>query len=70
MTFIKKHTFEQHDNESGSYYKSSVKAFENGEILENNLDIESVILNRCGYEYHGVALAKQLINEKIIRLCG
>ena len=33
---------------------------------ENNFDIESVILNRCGYEYHGVALAKQLINEKII----
>jgi len=33
---------------------------------ENNLDIESVILNRCGYEYHGVALAKQLINEKIV----
>lgn len=33
---------------------------------ENNFDIESVILNRCGYEYHGIALAKQLINEKII----
>lgn len=33
---------------------------------ENNYDIESVILNRCGYEYHGIALAKQLINEKII----
>lgn len=33
---------------------------------ENNFDIASVILNRCGYEYHGVALAKQLINEKIV----
>ena len=33
---------------------------------ENNFDIASVILNRCGYEYHGVALAKQLINMKIV----
>ena len=33
---------------------------------ESNFDIASVILNRCGYEYHGVALAKQLINMKIV----
>lgn len=32
---------------------------------ENSFDIESVILNKCGYEYHGIALAKQFINEQI-----
>ena len=57
MTFIKKHTFEQHDNESGSYYKSSVKAFENGEILENNLDIDICVI---GGGFTGISSALHL----------
>ena len=44
MTSIKKKTYEQHDNEVGSYYKSSVKIFNNSEILENNLKIDICII--------------------------
>ena len=44
MTFIKKKTYEQHDNEKGSFYKNSVKPFEFGESLENNLDIDICII--------------------------
>ena len=44
MNFIKKKTYEQHDNEKGSFYKNSVKPFEFGESLENNLDIDICII--------------------------
>ncbi len=33
---------------------------------DNKIVIKSVLLNQSGYEYHGVALAKQLIQEKVI----
>ncbi len=44
MNLIKKNTYEQHDNEQGSFYKSSVKPFKNSEILENNLNEEICII--------------------------
>jgi gamma-glutamylputrescine oxidase len=44
MTFIKKKTYEQHDNEEGSFYKNSVKPFEFSERLENNLDIDLCVV--------------------------
>ena len=44
MTFIKKKTYEQHDNEEGSFYKNSVKPFEFSETLENNLDIDICVI--------------------------
>ena len=44
MSFIKKKTYEQHDNEKGSFYKNSVKSFEFGEKLENNLEIDICVI--------------------------
>ena len=44
MTHIKKKTYEQHDNEIGSFYKNSIKPFANSEILENNIDVDICII--------------------------
>lgn len=44
MTFNKKSTYEQHDNEIGSFYKDSVKAFTSNDFLENNLDVDVCII--------------------------
>ena len=40
MIFIKKPTFEQHDNEEGSYYKSTVKPFAASRTLEDNIEVD------------------------------
>ena len=60
MTFTKKHTFEQHDNEVGSYYKSSVKPFEKGKILENNIDVDICVI---GGGLTGVSSALHLVQK-------
>ena len=44
MTFIKKRTYEQHDNEEGSFYKSSVKPFKGSGYLDNYLEVEICII--------------------------
>ena len=44
MIFNKKNTFEQHDNEIGSVYKDSVKAFNSDDILEDNTDIDICVI--------------------------
>ena len=44
MTFNKKKTYEQHDNESGSYYKSSVKPYYSSDILENNIEVDICVM--------------------------
>ena len=44
MTFIKKSTFEQHDNEIGSFYKGSVKAFSSKDALKDNIDVDICII--------------------------
>ena len=44
MSIIKKKTYQQHDNEEGSFYKNSVKPFKFSETLENNLDIDICVI--------------------------
>ena len=44
MLFNKKNTYEQHDNEIGSFYKGSVNAFNSKDILENNTDVDICII--------------------------
>ena len=44
MSFIKKKTYEQHDNEEGSFYKDSIKPFEFSKTLESNLDIDICVI--------------------------
>ena len=44
MIFIKKPTFEQHDNEEGSYYKSTVKPFTGSHTLEDNIEVDICVV--------------------------
>ena len=44
MTFIKKTTYEQHDNEISSFYNSSIKPYNSTEILENNFEVDICIV--------------------------
>ena len=44
MSFIKKKTYEQHDNEEGSFYKDYIKPFEFSETLESNLDVDICVI--------------------------
>ena len=39
MIFNKKLTYEQHDNEKGSYYKSSIEPLNSKDILKENIKI-------------------------------
>ena len=44
MSINKKNTFEQHDNEKGSFYKSSVNPFNGGGHLSNYLEVDVCII--------------------------
>ena len=44
MSLIKKKTYQQHDNEEGSFYKYSVKPFKFSESLETNLKIDICVI--------------------------
>jgi len=44
MIFSKKNTYEQHDNERGSFYKDSVKALNSVDFLENNIDVDVCVV--------------------------
>ena len=44
MIFNKKSTYQQHDNEIGSFYKGSVNAFGSKDTLEDNFDIDICII--------------------------
>ena len=44
MIFSKKNTYEQHDNEIGSFYNGSIKAFNSNDFFENNLDVDVCIV--------------------------
>ena len=44
MIFNKKPTYEQHDNEKGSFYKSSVEFFNYSETLENEAEVDICVI--------------------------
>ena len=44
MIFNKKNTYEQHDNENGSFYKSTIKPINSKDILDNNLEVDICII--------------------------
>ena len=44
MIFSKKNTYEQHDNEEGSFYKSSVNSFKGSRYLNNYLEVDVCII--------------------------
>ena len=44
MIFNKKNTYEQHDNEIGSFYKDSVKAFNSNDTLEEDTEVDICII--------------------------
>ena len=60
MIISKKKTFEQHDNETISYYRHSVKSIEINDILQNNLDVDVCII---GAGFTGVSSALNLANK-------
>ena len=44
MIFNKKNTYEQHDNEKGSFYKSSIKPLNSNDKLDQDLNIDICII--------------------------
>jgi len=44
MIFNKKNTYEQHDNEAGSFYKSYIQPFNSKDFLENNIEVDICII--------------------------
>ena len=67
MTFIKKKTYEQHDNEEGSFYKSSVTPIKLNRYLENELQVDICII---GGGLTGVSSALNLAkNGFSVALC-
>ena len=44
MFINKKNTYEQHDNEKGSFYKNSTKPFNSNDYLENNLEVDVCVV--------------------------
>ena len=44
MIFTKKPTFEQHDNEKGSYYKSTIEPFNDSQILDTNISVDICVI--------------------------
>ena len=67
MTFIKKITYEQHDNEEGSFYKSSVNPFKGSGYLNNYLEVDVCII---GGGLTGVSSALNLAKKGFsVALC-
>jgi len=60
MTSIKKITYEQHDNEEGSFYRSSVKPLKFIGYLENYLEVDICII---GGGLTGVSSALNLVRK-------
>ena len=44
MIFNKKNTYEQHDNENDSFYRSTIKPFNSKDILDNNFEVDICII--------------------------
>ena len=58
--FNKKKTYEQHDNEKGSYYKNSIKPYNSDDFLETNLEVDICIV---GGGLTGISSALFLANK-------
>ena len=44
MVFNKKYTYEQHDNEEGSFYKNSVKPLNSLNILDQDISVDVCVI--------------------------
>ncbi len=67
MTFSKKSTYEQHDNEKGSYYKNSIKPLNSKDFLNEDISVDICII---GGGLTGVSSALHLKNRGYtIALC-
>ena len=67
MSINKKNTFEQHDNEEGSFYKSSVNPFKGSGYLNNYLEVDVCII---GGGLTGVSSALNLAKKGFsVALC-
>ena len=42
--FNKKNTYEQHDNESGSFYRSSIKPYNSSDLLNEDLEVDVCVV--------------------------
>ena len=67
MSINKKNTFEQHDNEEGSFYKNSVNPFKDSGYLNNYLAVDVCII---GGGLTGVSSALNLAKKGFsVALC-
>ena len=60
MTFNKKNTYEQHDNEKDSFYKSSIKPLDSKDILNQDINSDICII---GGGLTGISSALNLTNK-------
>ncbi len=60
MTFSKKRTYEQHDNEKDSFYKNSVKPLNSADILNQDISTDVCVI---GGGLTGVASALNIANK-------
>ncbi len=44
MTFNKKNTYEQHDNEKDNFYKSSIKPLDSKDVLNQDINSDICII--------------------------
>ena len=44
MIFNKKYTYEQHDNEKGSFYNNSIKPLNSKDILDQNIEVDVCVV--------------------------
>ena len=60
MTFNKKNTYEQHDNEKDSFYKSSIKPLDSKDKLNQDINSDICII---GGGFTGISSALNLTNK-------
>jgi len=67
MIFSKKNTYEQHDNEKGSFYKNSIDPFNSKEVLNDYTEVDVCVI---GGGFTGVSSAINLAkNGYSVALC-
>ena len=67
MIFSKKNTYEQHDNEKGSFYRNSIDPFNSKEVLNDYTEVDVCVI---GGGFTGVSSAINLAkNGHSVALC-